>query len=155
MSCAAALIFFFLQPHLWHREVPRLVVKSELQLPVYATATATWDPSLVCDYLHHSSHPQQEDHIVPAPGTPGKSHHKTRHCLPPPIPRPPTCLASDDHGLHEQLEELVQHQVQEEHKGLQAGRVQADDAEPQLMLQRRLTDLLVQHTDGEAHLALQ
>lgn len=45
--------------------------------------------------------------------------------------------------------------MQEEHKGLQAGGVQADDAELQLVFQRRLTDLLVQHTDGEGHLALQ
>ena len=35
------IIFFFLGPHLWHMEVPRLGVKSELQLPAYATATAT------------------------------------------------------------------------------------------------------------------
>ena len=35
-------------------EVPRLMVQSELQLPAYATATATWDPSYICD-LHHSS----------------------------------------------------------------------------------------------------
>jgi len=35
-------------------EVPRLGVKSELLLPAYATATATQDPSHVCD-LHHSS----------------------------------------------------------------------------------------------------
>ena len=33
--------FFFLGLHLWHMEVPRLEVKSELQLPAYATATAT------------------------------------------------------------------------------------------------------------------
>ena len=33
-------------------EVPRLGVKSELQLPAYATATP--DPSHICD-LHHSS----------------------------------------------------------------------------------------------------
>lgn len=46
---------FFLGPHLWHMEVPRLRVKLELQLlPAYATATAIWDPSFVCD-LHHSS----------------------------------------------------------------------------------------------------
>lgn len=80
----------------------------------------------------------------------------TRHCLPlPASSQPPTCLAGDDHGLHGQLEELVQHQVQEEHEGLQAGGVEPDDAELQLMLQRRLTDLLVQHADGEGHLALQ
>ena len=35
-------------------KVPRLGVKSELQLPGYATATATSDLSRVCD-LHHSS----------------------------------------------------------------------------------------------------
>ena len=35
-------------------EVPRLGIKSELQLLVYATATATPDQSRVCD-LHHSS----------------------------------------------------------------------------------------------------
>ena len=48
--------FFFLlfRPHLRHMEVPGLEVKLELQLPVYTTATATWDLSFVCD-LHHSS----------------------------------------------------------------------------------------------------
>ena len=35
-------------------EVPRLGVESELLLPAYATATATPDPSCVCD-LYHSS----------------------------------------------------------------------------------------------------
>ena len=29
-------------------EVPRLVVESELQLLVYATTTATWDPRCIC-----------------------------------------------------------------------------------------------------------
>ena len=38
----------------WHMEVPRLGVELELQVPAYARATATWDPSLVCN-LHHSS----------------------------------------------------------------------------------------------------
>ena len=49
--------FFFpsiLRLHLWHMEVPRLWVKSEPQLPAYAIATATPDPSCICD-LHHSS----------------------------------------------------------------------------------------------------
>ena len=45
---------YFLGPHLWHIEVPRLGVESELQVPAYTTATATPDPSLICD-LHHSS----------------------------------------------------------------------------------------------------
>jgi len=35
-------------------EVPRLGIKSELQLPATATATAMQDPSLICN-LHHSS----------------------------------------------------------------------------------------------------
>ena len=48
------IIFVFLGPHLQHREVPRLGVKSELQLLAYTTATAMQDPSHVCD-LHHSS----------------------------------------------------------------------------------------------------
>ena len=46
--------FAFLAPHLWHMEVPRLGIKSELQLQAYTTATATRDPSLVCDLCHHS-----------------------------------------------------------------------------------------------------
>ena len=46
--------FFILELPVWHTEVPRLVVKSELQLPAYSTAAATWDPSNICD-LHHSS----------------------------------------------------------------------------------------------------
>ena len=37
--------FFFLGLHLWHMEVPRLGVESELQLPTYTTATAMQDPS--------------------------------------------------------------------------------------------------------------
>ena len=35
-------------------EIPRLGVESELQPPVYAAATATQNPSHICD-LHHSS----------------------------------------------------------------------------------------------------
>ena len=35
-------------------EIPRLGVELELQPLAYATATATWYPSYVCD-LHHSS----------------------------------------------------------------------------------------------------
>ena len=44
----------FLGPHPWHMEVPRPGVKSELQLPAYPTATATQDPSCICD-LHGGS----------------------------------------------------------------------------------------------------
>ena len=39
-------------------EVPRLGVESELQLPVYTTATATRDPSCICS-LYHSSQQHQ------------------------------------------------------------------------------------------------
>ena len=46
--------FCFLGPHLGHIEAPRLGVESELQLPSYTTATATSDPSCVCN-LYHSS----------------------------------------------------------------------------------------------------
>ena len=53
-SSVAADFFFFLGPHLQYMEVPRLGVKSELQLPAYATATVTPHPSCICD-LHHSS----------------------------------------------------------------------------------------------------
>jgi len=38
------LSFVFLGPHSQHMEVPRLGVQLELQLPAYATATATPDP---------------------------------------------------------------------------------------------------------------
>ena len=48
------LSFIFSGPHLWHMEIPRLGVQLELQLPAYTTATATPDPSHVCN-LHHSS----------------------------------------------------------------------------------------------------
>ena len=48
------LVVFFLESNLQHMEVPRLGVKSELQLPAYATATATLDPSHFYD-LHHGS----------------------------------------------------------------------------------------------------
>ena len=45
---------FLLGPHLWHMEVPRLGVESELQLLAYTTATARRDPSHIYN-LHHSS----------------------------------------------------------------------------------------------------
>ena len=45
---------FLIGPYLWHKEVSTLGVESELQLPAYATATATGDPSCFC-YLCCSS----------------------------------------------------------------------------------------------------
>ena len=41
--------FFFLGPHMWCMEVPRLAVKWEPQLLASSTATATPDPSHICD----------------------------------------------------------------------------------------------------------
>ena len=49
-----SFFFGFLEPHLWHMEVPRLGIESELKLPAYTTAVAMWDLSLVC-HLRHSS----------------------------------------------------------------------------------------------------
>ena len=48
------LSFLFLETCLWHMEVPRLEVKSELQPPAYVTATAMQNPSCICN-LHYSS----------------------------------------------------------------------------------------------------
>ena len=48
------IILPFLGPLSQHMEVPRLGVESELEPLAYATATATQDPSHICD-LHHSS----------------------------------------------------------------------------------------------------
>ena len=47
------MYFCFLGPYLRHMEVPRLGVKSELQVPAYTIATR--DQSYVCN-PHHSSH---------------------------------------------------------------------------------------------------
>ena len=54
-SCLSGFCFVsLLGPHQWHMEVPRLGFESELQVPVYATATGTQDPSCVCDLPHSS-----------------------------------------------------------------------------------------------------
>ena len=49
-------LFCFLGPRLRHMDVPRPGVGSELQLPAYATVTATPDPSCICN-LRLSLHP--------------------------------------------------------------------------------------------------
>ena len=58
ISLAIYIYIFVFLPFLGllpqHKEVPRLGVKSELQLPAYTTTTATQDPSHACN-LHHSS----------------------------------------------------------------------------------------------------
>ena len=58
--CCCCCCCCFLGLHLWHMEAPKLGIKSELQLPVYATATAMPDLSLIRD-LYHSSRPH---HVV-------------------------------------------------------------------------------------------
>ena len=50
------IIFLFCRATQQHTEVPRLGVKSELQLPAYTRATP--DQSLICN-LHHSSQQRQ------------------------------------------------------------------------------------------------
>ena len=44
----------FLGPYSQHMEVLWLGVESELQLPAYTIAAATWDPSCICDLPHSS-----------------------------------------------------------------------------------------------------
>ena len=58
--CVYAYVFF-LEPHPWHMEVPRLGVESELQLPAYTTATATQDLSRACNIPHSSQQRQIPD----------------------------------------------------------------------------------------------
>ena len=57
-------------------EVPRLGVELELQLPAHTTATAMWDPSLVCD-LHHSSQQRQIINLL------SEARDQTRHLMVP------------------------------------------------------------------------
>ena len=52
------LSFSFLRLHPQHMEVPRLGVKSKLQLATYTTATVMPDPNCICD-LYHSSQQHQ------------------------------------------------------------------------------------------------
>lgn len=48
--------FFFLvgAAHLWHMEVPKLGIESQLRLPAYVTATEKQGPSHICDLYHNS-----------------------------------------------------------------------------------------------------
>ena len=50
------LLFFFLGPHLQHREVPRLGVESELQLLAYTTAIATPTPDLTTSAIYTTAY---------------------------------------------------------------------------------------------------
>ena len=69
MSCAVFVFLPFLGPHM---EVPRPGVQLELQPPAYARATATWDPSCVCN-LHHSS--QQRRILSPLSKVRDRTHN--------------------------------------------------------------------------------
>ena len=69
------LFIVFLGPHPWHM-VPKLGVKTELQLLAYATATATPDPSRACD-LHHSSWQRQILNLL------SEARDQTRHLVVP------------------------------------------------------------------------
>ena len=48
------LFVFLVRLYLQQMEIPRPGFKSELELPALVTATATWNPSCICD-LYHSS----------------------------------------------------------------------------------------------------
>ena len=52
-TIAPFFFFCFLGPYPQHMDVPRLVVKTELQLLAYTTAKATQDPNRIFN-LHHS-----------------------------------------------------------------------------------------------------
>ena len=58
-------------------EVPRLGVISELQLLVYTTAIATWDPSHIFD-LHHSSRRAISSTYTTAQGNARTLTHRVR-----------------------------------------------------------------------------
>ena len=65
LSQKPLFVFFYLGLHLWYMEVPRL---GELQLLAYTTATATWDPSFICNQHHSMATPAPLTHWV-RPGT--------------------------------------------------------------------------------------
>ena len=56
--------FCILGPRMWHMVVPRLGVNSEMQLYSYAIATATQDPSCVCNLLKSLSEARHCSHIL-------------------------------------------------------------------------------------------
>ena len=56
---------FFLGPHLQHMEVPRLENELVMQLPAYATATETLDPSLICNPRHSLQQCRDQMCILP------------------------------------------------------------------------------------------
>ena len=98
----------FLGPHPHHLEVPRLGVQSELYAPTYARATATPDPSCVCD-LHHSSGQRR---IIYRPS---KARDRTLNLMAPsrivsdvPRPEPPEIFLNDASELSHKTETASQ-----------------------------------------------
>ena len=71
-KCDLEDFFFPLGLHLWHVEVARLGVSSELQLPAYTTAIAMWDLSCICDLCYSSW-----QHRIPNP----LSEARDRTCI--------------------------------------------------------------------------
>ena len=74
--CVCVSFCHFLGPLLQHMKVPRLGVESELSLPAYARATATRDPSRICD-LHPNSRQRQILHPL------SEARDRTRNLLVP------------------------------------------------------------------------
>ena len=54
--------FFFLGPHPWHREVPRLGVELELQLLAYSTAKPLWIRAVSAIYTTAYGNPRSSTH---------------------------------------------------------------------------------------------
>ena len=73
-------------------EVPRVGVKLKLQLQAYTTATATRDPSRVCDLTYTTAHSQVCN-----------LHHISQQCqIPDPLSeaRDRTCILTDTKWIH-------------------------------------------------------
>lgn len=66
-----------------------------------------------------------------------------------------TSLTSDDHRLHDETEEFIQHQMKVKDQWLQTGGWQGDDAELQLMFQLVLRNLLLPNAQRECSPSLQ
>ena len=72
--CILFIYLFILGLHLKNMEAPWLGVESELQQLTYTTATATKDPSHICN-LHHSSRQRQ----IPDPRSRGQGSNSGPH----------------------------------------------------------------------------
>lgn len=66
-----------------------------------------------------------------------------------------TSLTSDDHRLHDETEEFIQHQMKVKHQRLQIRGGQGNDAELQLMFQLVLWNLFLPNAQRECSPTLQ